>query len=428
MLLPATPAHLDSPTYAGGVAKILNERCVTCHRPGQVGPFSLIGYENAKKYAKTIASVTKAGVMPPWKAISGYGAFLDENRLSPADILLLKNWADRGAPRGATNKTIETPQFSSEWTLGKPDFVVTPSKAYSLPAEGEDEYRNFVFKTNYSETRWIRAIDVRPGNNKVVHHVIAYLDNGTAAARLAAKSTDGKEGYLAPGGGTGFMPAGALGGWAPGVRARNAPEGTAFRLEPGETIVMQIHYHKSGKTELDQTKRAIYFASEAPKRELNLDWALNYNLSIPPGEANHKVRLERVIPKNATLYSTMPHMHLLGRNMKSWFEFADGTTQPLIDVENWDFNWQLVYWLKTPIKLPAGTKHIIEATYDNSINNPRNPNNPPKRVTWGEQTTDEMFLLLSVYALDREPQETPNHAFMLGLPSVRFKKPSGSGK
>ncbi len=425
-ILACAPDRGHVPSYVDGVAKVLNERCVNCHRPGQVAPFSLLGYENAKKYAKTVAAATSGRQMPPWRAVSGYGEFLDENRLSTEEIALLKKWSDAGAPRGVSKTPIAAPKFSSEWTLGKPDLIVSPARAYSLPAEGADEYRNFVIKTDYNDTKWIRAIDVRPGNNKVVHHVIAYLDRGTAAARMAAKSTDGKEGYLNQGGGAGFLPSGSLGGWAPGVRARFSPEGTAFRLEPGETIVLQVHYHKSGKPEVDLTKLALYFASQTPTHELNLDWALNTRLNITPGEKAYTLRLERVIPANATLYGTMPHMHLLGRSMKSWFEFKDGTKKPLIHIDDWDFNWQLIYWMKTPIHIPAGTRHIIEATYDNSESNPRNPSHPPKRVTWGEQTTDEMFLLLSVYALDRTIQDEPNRSFMLGVPTFRRQPRAGS--
>ena len=404
-------------TYSDNVAKILNDRCVSCHRAGQVAPFSLEGYANAKKWSKSVALVVDHRQMPPWKAVPGFGQFKDENRLTDAEIETLQSWADAGAPAGS-GKPPAPPKFSSAWTLGDPDLVLTTAKPYRLGPEGTDEYRNFVFKTNFKETRWVRAMDVRPGNTKVVHHVIAYLDKGANAAKLESKHNDGQEGYVSAGGGVGFMPSGALGGWAPGVRAQNSTEGTAFKLEPGTTIVMQVHYHRSGKPETDQTKMALYFAKEPPQRELILDWALDWRLNIPAGAKEYKMRFEREIPVDVTVYNTMPHMHLLGRKMKSWFETPDGRKLPLIQVDDWDFNWQLVYTLKTPMKVPAGSKHIIEAAYDNSTSNPRNPNDPPKRVTWGEQTTDEMFLLITSYTIDAMDKQGKT-GFMLGRPARR---------
>lgn len=411
------------PTYASSVGKILNERCVNCHRPGEVAPFSLIGYENAKKWSGMIARVVDTGVMPPWKAVHGYGEFEHDNRLTPSEIATLKAWADSGAPGGDKKAMPPTPKFSSSWTLGQPDLVVSTKRPYKLGAEGPDVYRNFVIKTDFKETKWVRAMDVRPGNTKVVHHVIAYLDKGTNAAAREAKTADGQEGYVGTGGGVGFLPSGSLGGWAPGVRPKFFHAGTAFRLDPGTTIVMQVHYHKSGKDELDQTKLGLYFDRNPPERELHLDWALDFRLNIAPGKKDYTLRTERIIPVNATIYDTLPHMHLLGKSMKSWFEFPDGTIKPLIHVDNWDFNWQLVYTLKQPMKIPAGTKHVIEATYDNSTDNPRNPSNPPRRVTWGEETTDEMFLLVSSYTIDRA-EDAKAAGFMLG----RARVGRGAGK
>jgi hypothetical protein len=211
---------------------------------------------------------------------------------------------------------------------------------------------------------------------------------------------DGQEGYETEGGGVDFLPSGSLGGWAPGLEPRRTPEGTAFRLEPGANFVLQVHYHKSGKEETDLTKVGLYLDKNAPTREMNLHWMFNFNVNIPPGKADHKLRREYTIPADVTVYGAMPHMHLLGRTMKSWYELPDGTTKPLVYIDDWDFNWQLMYSLKQPLKLPKGTKQIVEATYDNSSANPRNPNDPPKRVTWGEQTTDEMFLLISSYTVD----------------------------
>lgn len=388
-------------TYAGNVASILNERCVSCHRPGEVAPFSLIGYENAKKWSKPVANAVAKRIMPPWKAVEGYGHFEDEARLTDAEVSTLKAWASTGALAGNLAKAPAPPKFGSNWILGEPDALLSSQKPFKLGAEGEDVYRNFVLKTNYKETRWVRGFDVRPGNKKVVHHVIAFLDRGTQAQKREASNRDGQEGYTSVGGGVGFMPSGALGGWAPGVRARFPKQDIAFRLDPGATVVMQVHYHKSGKEEVDQTKLALYFAKEPPAKEIFIDWNLDLRVNIPAGEQAHKMVHKRKFSTDVTLYTTMPHMHLLGKKMKSWLEFPDGTHKDLIYVDNWDFNWQLNYWLKEPLKVPAGTTQVVEAEYDNSSSNPRNPNNPPKRVGWGEETTDEMFLLVSTYSVDR---------------------------
>ncbi|AIE87975.1 hypothetical protein [Fimbriimonas ginsengisoli] len=389
-------------TYAKDVAPILNERCVTCHRPGEVAPFSLIGYENARKWSGMTSAVAAKGVMPPWKAVHGFGEFRDENRLSDDQKEILKLWHDQGAPRGDRKKEPATPTFAgNEWTLGAPDMVLQSEKPFKLRAEGTDLYRNFVVHNDSTTPIYVNGIDIRPGNKKIVHHVITFLDGGHNGRRLEAKLADGQEGYTTSGGGVGFNPTGSLGGWAPGVRGRHTPDGTAFVVPAGTDFVLQIHYHPSGKPEEDQTKVGLYTSKEPPQKPIQLMWIFNFKVDIPAGEKEYKLRREFTIPADATMYTVMPHMHLLGKSMKSWLELPDGTTKPLVYVDDWDFNWQLNYVFKEPIHVPKGTKQIVEAVYDNSATNPRNPNNPPQRVTWGEATTDEMFLLIDAYTLDK---------------------------
>ncbi|MEZ0325839.1 MAG: ascorbate-dependent monooxygenase [Fimbriimonas sp.] len=389
-------------TYAEDVASILNEKCVSCHRPGEVAPFSLVGYENAKKWSGMTSSVTKHGIMPPWKAVEGYGEFKDPNTLTKEQIQAIADWHEAGAPRGDAKKEPETPKFNnSEWGLGTPDMVLGASKPYKLDAEGEDVYRNFVMKSDWKEPIWIKAMEVKPSNRRIVHHVIAFLDDKGGARRLEAANKDGQEGYTGPAGGTGFMPSGSLGGWAPGTNAQMSPKGIAFKVDPGEEIVLQVHYHKTGKVEEDLTKIGLYTAKEPIEKEMDLNWVFNFGINIPAGEKEYKSRREFTWKNDVTMYGAMPHMHLLGRKMKSWLEYADGTVKPLIQVDDWDFNWQLTYVFKEPIKIPAGTKQIVEAVYDNSSENLRNPNSPPKRVTFGEKTTDEMFLMIFPYTLGK---------------------------
>lgn len=407
----AVPAN---PTYAEHIAPIINDHCVQCHRPGEVAPFSLLGYENAKKWATMISTVTHAKQMPPWKAVEGYGEFQDVNTLAPEEIETLKRWDANGAPRGDKKKEPAEPKFSSAWALGNPDMIIQAKEPYKISAEGTDEYRNFVIPTNFKEARYVTAMDVKPGNARVVHHVICFLDTKGAAAKLEAKNHDGQAGYETFGG-VGFLPDGSLGGWAPGFRARIAPTGRAFRVEPGTTIVLQVHYNKSGKPETDQTKVGLYFAKEPVKQEMQIAWLFNPLLSIPADAAAHKATYVRPIQSDITIWGVMPHMHLLGKSMKAWVEKPDGTKVPLIYVDNWDFNWQLGYAFKEPVKVSKGSKIVVESIYDNSAKNPRNPTNPPKRVNVGEKTTDEMMLLVAVYTVDGLAAR-PTNLKMDGLP------------
>jgi mono/diheme cytochrome c family protein len=384
-------------TYADQVAGILNKHCVECHRPGEVAPFSLVGYENAKRWASMISLIAGQRKMPPWKAVPGHGEFRDENRLTDEQIATLKAWSDAGAPRGNPAAEPKPPVFPKGWRLGEPDLIVSADKPFELGAEGDDVYRNFVVKTDFKETRWVRAIDVKPGNTKVVHHVIAFLDENGRAVELQEKNKDGQPGYGSWGGGVGFMPNGSLGGWAPGVTAKATDDDAAFELKPGTSIVLQVHYHKSGKPETDQTRVGVYFSKKPPKKVLHLAWLANPLLRLRAGEKHNVVKLDMTVPEDVTIHGVMPHMHQLGRSMKASLELPDGTTKPLIFVDDWDFNWQLQYVYKNPVFVPKGSKVHIEAVYDNSADNPRNPNSPPKMVTWGEQTSDEMLLLVVAY-------------------------------
>jgi hypothetical protein len=398
---PSPAAVVAKPTYAEHVAPILNSHCVACHRPGQVAPFSLIGYENAKKWSGMMSRVTHEGLMPPWKAEAGYGEFLDENRLSESELQILKAWQETGSSRGDAKKEPPTPKFETEWALGEPDIILQPEKPFKLGPEGQDLYRNFVMKTTSDKPMWVRAMDVRPGNAKVVHHVIVFLDKQGASKALESKESDGQEGYTSEGGGVGFLPSGSLGGWAPGLTPKMAQPGVAFKVDPGTTVVLQVHYHRTGKEETDQTKVGLYLSKEPATKELNLAWIFNFAIRIPANDSEYQAKREYVWPANATLYGVMPHMHLIGRSMKSWLEFPDGTVKPLINVPSWDFNWQLFYTFKEPIHVQAGTKQIVEAVYDNSTGNINNPNSPPKLVKFGESTSDEMFLMIVPYTLDK---------------------------
>lgn len=389
------PQPMLKATYADSVGKILNDHCVQCHRPGEVAPFSLIGYDQAKNWSKTIANVTEARKMPPWKAIAGIGEFRHENRLTDEEVETLKTWADKGAPRGDKKTEPKAPVFKAGWALGEPDMILQPSKPFKVSADGTDEYWHFVLKPQIKEPVYVQATDVRPGNKRIVHHVILWIDEKKQADKiLEEKGVNGA--YLSTGW-PGFMPDNSLGGWAPGMMPERTTPDSGFLIKPGSNVVLEVHYHKSGKEETDQTKVGLYFAKDSRKvtKPLEIAWLANPMIRIKPGLKAQRFTQTIPIPVDVELYSLMPHMHMLGRAMSATLIHPDGRQEPLIQVDDWDFNWQFTYALKTPKILKRGSKVRIEAEYDNSADNPNNPNNPPKLVRWGEQTTDEMMLLVA---------------------------------
>ncbi|MEO2092022.1 MAG: redoxin family protein [Gemmataceae bacterium] len=385
----AAPAGVN---YNRHVASILLTRCASCHRPGEVAPFPLQSFADASKRAKQIAAVTGDRTMPPWKATRGYGHFQDEQHLSAAEIATLKAWAADGAPEGAEADKPTPPKFADGWYLGPPDLIVKMPEAYTVPAGGKDVIRNFVIPIDVPESKMITAIQFRPGNKKVVHHALLLLDITGQGRKLDAAEPG--PGYGSAKGGVGFIPSGGLGGWAPGVLPRHLPAGTGRFLAKGSDAILQIHYHPSGKEETDQSEFGVYFAKTAALKPLGGVAVENWAIDMPAGEREYRRSAEYTLPASLTLVGTAPHMHLLGKSMKVWAETPDGKTVPLVHIENWDFNWQDYYLYQKPFTLPKGTKLRLESVHDNSSSNPANPNSPPKRITWGEGTADEMCLCL----------------------------------
>lgn len=405
LLLPAVAVGValvpekKAPDYARDVAPMIRRACVECHRPGEVAPFSLATHKDLKKWGPNALSAAQDRRMPPFLARPGYGEFEGDHRLSSAEQSILGAWLAAGAPRGRGAEP-PLPPKRPEWSLGKPDMVVQADRPYHLAAEGTDVYRNFVLKNPATEDVWVTAMEAKPGNKPVVHHVIAFLDNRGMGSKLAAKANDGEPGYSTEGGGVGFLPGGSIGGWAPGTNPVLARPGTGFLLKKGQDVVLQVHYSRSGKPETDLTRIAIYTSKVPVKKPLDLLWMTGWPLDIPAGKADYLVTAKEKIPMAITVYAALPHMHLLGRKMRAWFELPDGTVKPFIAIDDWNFGWQLNYVLKEPLKIPAGSTLRMEARYDNSAANPRNPNDPPKRVTYGEATKDEMCLLVATYSVD----------------------------
>jgi hypothetical protein len=410
---PATGAAPNAPaaepvTFAHDIAPVLYGNCVSCHHDGGGGPFALMSYKDAAKRAALLAQVTQDRQMPPWKAEADYGKFQNERHLTAEQIELFTRWANAGAPAGDLATAPKPPAFanSPEWPLGKPDLVVTLPQPFTVPASGRDVYRCFVLPLNIPEDKFVSAVDFHPSNRTVVHHALFFLDQAGKARRLeqqfhAEHPEDNQIGY-ARFGGPGFLPGGGLGGWAPGALPSFLPETVARSLPRNSDLVIQTHLHPSGKAETEQSTIGIYFAKKPPQHTMLPLILGNRQLDIPAGEKQYVATADWQLPADVTLVGITPHAHLVCRSMDVWatIPLASGEKKvPLIRINDWDFDWQGTYRYVEPLRLPAGATIHMRYVYDNSADNERNPNTPPKPVRTGEQTTDEMaYCFLEGYA------------------------------
>lgn len=395
-------------TWHGQIEPLLRNHCAECHREGGVGLFSLITLDEARSWAPDLRELTKARIMPPWHVRGGDHAFENERRLSDEQIAEIAHWVDAGCPVGEPTATSDAPATADSgtleiaansratdlWTIGEPDLVLAPRDEFVLEAEGRDEYRCFLFPTNFTEPQAVSAFEVIPGNRSAVHHVIVFLD--TSGKARERDERDPAEGYRTNGGGPGFLPVGAIGGWAPGNSPHRFPTGMARMIPPGADIVVQVHYHRTGKVERDQTRVGVHFATQPIRHAIYSEAMAPYGfpimrMSLPAGEPRIRIAGEKMLGADLLLLAITPHMHLLGKEMQVRATLPDGTQQLLIDVD-WDFNWQETYYFREPLVLPRGTRIEMVAHFDNSAANPKNPSQPPQLVRWGEQTNDEMCL------------------------------------
>jgi mono/diheme cytochrome c family protein len=394
---PTTAARSDAPeparapappTYAGEVAAILHKHCLECHRPGQVGPFSLETYGQARKRADDIATVVGDRRMPPWKAVpQAYPRFKHDRSLSESDIATVAAWAEAGAPEGDPARVPAPPDYSGEWKLGTPDLVLEMPVDFMIPAAGEDIYRCFVIPTQLEEDRYVAAVEYRAGNRRLVHHMVSYADTtGQGRKRDEAEEGPGYMCYSGPG----FKTQADLGGWAPGMDPSFFPEGVGRAIPRGSDIVLQVHYHPSGKPEIDRSRIGLYFSKTPVKQTLHWGWVSNLDLEIPADDPYFKVETAWSVPVDIEARSITPHMHQIGRDMRIWATLPDGRDVDLVRVDDWDFGWQITYDFEEPVTLPKGSVVKIVAHFDNSASNPRNPNRPPKPIKWGQSSTDEM--------------------------------------
>ena len=395
---PDPPPLATGPTFSKEIVRIFQQHCQSCHHEGDIAPFSLTTFAESKPYAQLVKLMTQTHQMPPWKPVDGCGDFKDERRLTQNEIDTIAQWVDDGAPEGNRAELPEPLDFTGGWALGQPDAVYKLPEAYT-PAVGKDTYRCFTIPTNLTSTAYVQAIDTRPGDRETVHHVITFVDN--TGASVALDERDPGPGYTCFGG-PGFNLPGTLGGWAPGSRPLELPSGTAFQLQAGSRVVLQVHYHPHGAhPHPDQTEIGVYFAKEPPKSLMYILPIVNQSFTIPPNDPSYKVPATWPLPMPAAkLWFVAPHMHLLGKTMKVEATLPSGASECLIEIDDWDFNWQGAYMYKEPVRIPAGSRLSLLATYDNSSNNPRNPNRPPKPVSWGEETTDEMCIAFVGVTLD----------------------------
>ncbi|MCS6976053.1 MAG: redoxin domain-containing protein [Gemmatales bacterium] len=386
-------------TFYRDVLPILQEHCQGCHRPGEVGPFSLMTYRQAVKWGEDIRTYTDSRKMPPWKPTNPAGWFRNERHMSDEAIKTLARWVDAGMPEGDPKDAPPPRRFPEGWQLGEPDLVLTVPEEMTIGPSGPDLFRVFVLPTGLTEDKYVSAIEVRPGNKRVVHHTLNFIDTlGRGrrleeAARKRPRSADEQDygpGYTVQMGIGFFPPSGSLAGWAPGNLTRPLPEGVGYFLPKNSDVVVQVHYHRTGKVEKDQLRIGLYFSKTPVKERLQPIVLPGPFLVIPPGEANFVVRGAIRVNQPVTLYQITPHMHLLGRKIRADVTFPDGQRLNLINIDDWDYNWQETYIFHEPIRVPEGSVFSVEAVFDNSESNPLNPNRPPKPVRFGEQTTDEM--------------------------------------
>lgn len=395
-------------TYHRDVEPILQQHCQQCHRKGEVGPFALMTYKQAANWAADIKEYTQSRKMPPWKVTEGE-AFHNDRRLSEREIKVLAEWADGGAAQGDPKDAPKAKEFTDGWQLGTPDLVLTVPEDMTIGASGKDVFRCFVLPTGLTEDKHVIAVEVRPGNKRVVHHSLNFFDTSGRARELEKKEKDRKkqpgEQDVGPGYavqmGIGFTPEpgkfGGIGGWAPGQRARFLPEGYGYPLPKGSDFVLQLHYHRNGRVEKDRTAVGLYFAKGKGVKPYKSVVLRGNFLFIPAGSASYRINGCVEVQEDCELRSVMPHMHMLGKEIKVTMHPPEGQKKVLLNISDWDYNWQETYYLKEPIQVKKGTKIGVQAVYDNSERNPNNPFSPPRSVWFGEQTDNEMcFVFLGV--------------------------------
>ena len=402
------------PTYTKDISRIVQAKCQGCHRPNDIAPFALMTYDDAVTWAEDINRVVSNRIMPPWKPVPGHGDFRGAYNLTDDERQTLLDWIAAGTPQGDDADLPEAPpEQTSEWQLGDPDLVVQMAQVFDVPRR-QDLYRCFVMPTGIDEDKWVSAVQVIPGNRQIVHHVLLFLDtSGKARDMDGADGNPGYDCFGGPGfpinGGSGLLSLLnldlGLGGWVPGTRITPLPDGTALFLPRTADIVMQVHYFPNGRPGPDQTKVGIYYSKAPVQKRLRYLPLVNTAFQIEPEDPDKVVTASfGPVPFffDAHAVQIAPHMHLLGRKIQVELKKRGEDPEDMVLIDDWDFNWQGFYTYKEPLALPVGSTLKLTCHFDNTVDNPKNPNDPLRVVGWGEGTQDEMCLAFIGFTLDRE--------------------------
>lgn len=388
LVLGASAASAEPITYSKHIAPLIADRCGMCHHPGGSAPFSLLTYADVKKRAALIAAVTERRYMPPWKADPANGPFIGQHPLADGEIALIRRWTVAGAPEGDAHDTPPRVEWTDGWQLGKPDLIVTVRGAYTLPADGTDIFRIFVLPIPTAAVRYVRALEFRPGNPAVVHHANIRIDATPASRHLDdGEPGPGYDGLIAH---SAQYPDGHFLGWTPGQVAPMLPAELAWTLAPHSDLVVELHMRPSGKAESVAPSVGLYFSDTPPTQTPAMLRLGRQNIDIPAGQRQYTIDDSYVVPVDVDVEAVQPHAHYRARTVRGDATLPDGTVRSLIAIDDWDFRWQHVYRFVTPVHLPKGTRLSMRYAYDNSADNPRNPEQPPLRARWGQRSSDEM--------------------------------------
>ncbi len=378
-------------TYSRDIAPLIQEKCAECHRDGAGAPFPLTDYRSVKRKAGTIARVVEDRFMPPWHAVGGDVPLQGDRRLTEDEIAMFRAWRESGAQEGDPADLPPPVEYSDGWRLGEPDLILKMEEAYELPAEGPDIYRNFVIPTGLKKKRYLRAVEYHPSSPEVVHHALFYSDTSGRAREIDKADAETGFAEMPVGEGAGS----SIGGWVPGTKPRPLPKGMAWTLPPGGDIVIQIHFHLSGKLEKEQSVIGLYFDGKPPTRlftsiQLPPLFGAFSGVDLPPGEDNIEVSDTFELPVPVKAFGLSPHSHYRGKSLSLVAELPGGKSIKLLNIPEWDMNWQEDYRFEDEVALPAGTLLHSKIVWDNSATSPENPVLPPVRVRWGLESFDEM--------------------------------------
>jgi mono/diheme cytochrome c family protein len=431
-------------TFTKDVAPIFFKHCVECHRAGEAAPFSTLAYKDVRPWARSIREKVVNRTMPPWHADPRFGSFSNDRRLTEQEINTIAAWVDGGAKEGDPRDLPPAPEFTDGWAIGKPDMVINMPEEFALEASGPDEYQYFAVDPGFTEDKYVQMAEARPGNRKIVHHILAFIQPAPkdqsaqmskaeieelrakweresilyrdgALMRTKADAPVFNDGCELENGGAGATRDGSRGtrsidelgtlltGFAPGMNPWIWEPGTIKKIPAGSKIVFQMHYSKaSGKPEKDRSMLGLVFARQKPKRELITQLIANNYFLVPPGASSHRVTACWTAPADIHLTAVLPHMHVRGKAMEIKAFYPDGRRETLLAVPDFDFSWQTVYYFRQPPAIPKGTRLLVTGWFDNSAKNRFNPD-PTKAVRWGEPTYDEMMVGFIDYTVDRQP-------------------------